>query len=322
VVTLAVLTIVGWRAGTWLHNAGGVALALTCGVLLVLPLVRGALGSLPDYSLVPHELPDRSLMNVSILGKMGFGAFCGFEYVAIVAGECREPRAIGRSVVIASAGAVVVYVFGTATVLAFVPRGDIDLVSPIAQAFHAGLAPFAGAAQIVPVVVAVLLGCSLAGASVNFVSTTRLPMVAGWDRMLPSWFGRLHPRTGTPVNAIVISAAMALGVAVASMLGVRHQEAYQVVLSAALVVYALAYVALFAIPLLRPNVAGQRPRWWLRCAAACGLAMTLLYIVTAIIPIVEVQSAEGFSTRIAVVVAGGNALGIALLVLARRRTRR
>jgi amino acid transporter len=170
-------------------------------------------------------------------------------------------------------------------------------------------------------VILVLLGCSLAGASVNFVSTTRLPMVAGWDRMLPNWFGRLHSRTGTPVNAILITALVTLGVAVASVLGVRHQEAYQVLLSAALIAYALAYVVMFAIPLLRARVMSPRPSRWLRSAAACGLLMTLVYIVTAIVPLVAVQSAEGFSTRIVGVVACGNAVGAVLLVLAQRKKR-
>jgi len=321
VIALTGLTIVGWRAGTWLHNAGGVALALACGALLVLPLVHGVRGSLRDYPIIPHELPDLSLMNLSILGKLGFGAFCGFEYAAIVAGECREPRAIGRSVVIASIGVVVVYVLGTATVLAFVPRDQIDLVSPIAQTLDAGFASLVVGAQMVPIVILVLLGCSLAGASVNFVSTTRLPMVAGWDRMLPSWFGRLHPRTGTPVNAILITALVTLGVAVASMLGVRHQEAYQILLSAALIAYALAYVVMFAIPLLRARVMSPRPSRWLRSAAACGLLMTLLYIVTAIVPLVDVQSADGFSTSIVGVVVCGNAVGAVLLVLALRKRR-
>ena len=30
-------------------------------------------------------------MSLNLLGKMGFGAFGGFEYVAIHAGECEDP---------------------------------------------------------------------------------------------------------------------------------------------------------------------------------------------------------------------------------------
>ena len=39
-------------------------------------------------------------MSLNLLGKMGFGALGGFEYVAIHAGECRNPvKTIAWSVV-------------------------------------------------------------------------------------------------------------------------------------------------------------------------------------------------------------------------------
>ena len=31
--------------------------------------------------------------------------------------------------------------------------------------------------------------------SIFFTGNTRLPMVAGWDRLLPLWFARLHENT-------------------------------------------------------------------------------------------------------------------------------
>ena len=44
-------------------------------------------------------MPALTLLNLNILGKMALGALSGFEYVAILAGECRNPaRTIGRSV--------------------------------------------------------------------------------------------------------------------------------------------------------------------------------------------------------------------------------
>jgi amino acid transporter len=43
----------------------------------------------------------------------------------------------------------------------------------------------------------------VAQSSVMFAGNTRLPMVAGWDGLLPAWFTRLHPRYQTPVNSIV-----------------------------------------------------------------------------------------------------------------------
>ena len=55
------------------------------------------------------------------LGKLGFGALGGFEYVAILAGECRSPaRTIGRSVMVAAPVIAIMFILGTSSVLAFV----------------------------------------------------------------------------------------------------------------------------------------------------------------------------------------------------------
>jgi hypothetical protein len=56
-----------------------------------------------EYHPLATTLPVFSLFSLNILGKLGFGALGGFEYVAILAGECRSPaRTIGRSVMVAA----------------------------------------------------------------------------------------------------------------------------------------------------------------------------------------------------------------------------
>ena len=49
-----------------------------------------------------------------------------------------------------------------------------------------------------------------ASTSVHVTGSSRLPMVAGWDRLLPSWFSRLHPRYKTPINSIIFVGAITL----------------------------------------------------------------------------------------------------------------
>ena len=73
--------------------------------------------------------------------------------------------------------------------------------------------------------------------------------------------------------------------------------------------YAIAYLALFAIPFLSPKDHGLRPRLWLRLAAMSGFLMTLLYVVLSIFPIINVESSRGYSLKIAGVVLGANFLG-------------
>jgi amino acid transporter len=75
---------------------------LTFATILILPIINWYNGTLTEYRPLTFEMPVISLMTLNLLGKMGFGAFGGFEYVAIHAGEARDAaRSIGRSVAIA-----------------------------------------------------------------------------------------------------------------------------------------------------------------------------------------------------------------------------
>ena len=84
------------------------------------------------------------------------------------------------------------FVLGTSTVVAYVPNDDIDLIGPVAQVLRVGYGPFGIAAPIVTVAILMTLAMRVGQASVAFTAVTRLPMVAGWDHMLPAWFSRLH----------------------------------------------------------------------------------------------------------------------------------
>lgn len=78
---------------------------------------------------------------------MGFGAFGGFEYVAIHAGECRDPvRSITRATAIAAPIIVLMFVLGTSSVLALVPNDRIDLIAPVPQLLSIGFGPLGAVA--------------------------------------------------------------------------------------------------------------------------------------------------------------------------------
>src|SRR5689334_3790341 len=128
------LATVGLSIGKWVHKAGGVLMLITFAALLILPFLNSGRGALTDYHPLKTELPALSLMSFNLLGKMGFGALGGFEYVAIHAGECRDPvRAISRSVALAAPVIAVMFILGTHSVLTLIPQSQIDLIAPIPQ---------------------------------------------------------------------------------------------------------------------------------------------------------------------------------------------
>ena len=158
------------------------------------------------------------------------------------------------------------------------------------------------------------------GASVAFTAVTRLPMVAGWDHMLPAWFSRLHPTYKTPVNSIMLVGASSLGIASLSLIGVGHAEAFQLLFNASGIFYALTYVVMFAIPLFGLRTVTPRPPMWLRLASLSGLLMTVLYIVLSVFPIIKVESVSTFAVKIAMLIVAMNGVGVGILLSARRRS--
>src|SRR5262249_10966210 len=150
---------------------------------------------------------------------------------------------------------------------------------------------------------------------------TRLPMVAGWDRLLPDWFTRLHRTRKTPVNSTLFVGVMTLGTGLAGMAGVGQQEAYQMLQSGSVIFYAITYLVMFALPILGLSGLQTRTAMWIKIASASGFMMTLLNIVLSVFPIVEVESRLGFAARISGVIVGANVLGVAIFIGGEKKRR-
>ena len=321
VLGLTVVTTLGLGLGKWIQNAGGVAQLITFAVLLAMPLLCFRKGGLAHYHPLAVAFPAVSLFSLNVFGKMAMGAFSGFEYVAILAGECKQPaRTIGRSVILAAPVIALMFILGTDSVLAFVMPGHVDLVGPIPQVLSLGFARLGWAGPISAVVILLLAGRQIGAATLAVAGCTRLPMVAGWDHLLPAWFGRVHPRYRTPVNSTLFVSAMILTVGLLGLLGVGHQEAFQLLDNASGIFYGLAYLVMFALPLFGLRRAPERPAAWLRIAALSGFLVTLLYCVLSVFPIIEVPSWSAFAAKIAGVVIVANLLGVLLYHAGRRRS--
>jgi amino acid transporter len=259
------------------------------------------------------------VLTFNTFGKLGVGALSGFEYVAVLAGETRNAgRNIGRSVMIAAPIIALMFIFGTSAVRALTP-GQIDLIGPIPQAFRNGLGGLGGFAVLIPFAVAAVAARGVGNSSLLFSATSRMPMVAGWDRLIPAWFSRLHARFRTPINSVLFISGGALVFAVLGMLGVGEQEAFQVLENAGGILYGLTYLVLFAVPLVGLARTDRRAPLWIRIAAAFGFATTVLYVVLSVVPIVDVESILGFAVKVGGTVVLVNAIGAAMYLIRRPR---
>jgi amino acid transporter len=211
------------------------------------------------------------------------------------------------------------FLLGTSAVLAFVPMDKINLIGPIPQVLSVGLGGLGIGPIAAGVAILLITGRTLANMSIALTATSRMPMVAGWDNLLPSWFAELHQRYRTPVNSILFVGLVALAFGAAGIAGVGEQEAFQLLENAAGIFYGLTYLVMFAIPLVGLRDAETRPALWLRVAAASGFSVTLLYVILSIFPIIDVESWTSFAVKISGVVVGLNLTGAALFYNARRR---
>ena len=312
----------GLALGKWVQNFGGVMLILTVATLILMPFITASRGSLANYHPFSLSLPEINSHNLNVCSKLAVGALSGFEYIAILAGECRAPaRNITRSVVISAPPIALMFILGTASVLAFVSPNKVDLIAPIPQVLSLGFGSSGWVSSLISLTIFGVAARQIALMSIYFAGNTRLPMVAGWDNLLPAWFAKLHQRYRTPVNSILFVGATTLVFSLAPLIGVKEAEAFQFQDNAANVFYALIYMVLFAIPIVAMKRFGAMAPRWLKIVSTAGFLVSAIGAFFTVFPIIDVQSPFLFGAKIIAVVLGANLIGITIYAMDKRRTR-
>jgi amino acid transporter len=320
---ILLINIPGFGIGRWVAHFG------TAVTVLVTVLLLGLLFFHPGASAAhPHVSPQApfsfaapviTLMTVNLFSKIAMNALSGLEQVAVFAGETRDAgRTILRSAWIAAPIIAVIYILMTGSMLAYTPAEKVDLTGPIPQVLAAAFGPPSSNSGVNWGVllgrgtIFVLAIALIAQFAVIVAETSRLPMVAGWDSLVPAWFTCLHPRWRTPTRslAVIVTAAILLGLAATA--GAGAQEALQLISSAGNLLYGVYYILLFAIPLAVGDRAGVRPGFWLKLAGVSGLLVTVLSMVFNLMPIVDVSSTWTFAVKVVATAAALNGVGIAV----------
>jgi amino acid transporter len=320
VIGMVLAAMRGLKVGKWVQNAGGLMLLITFTALILLPLLGFVQGNAGAYRPLAFQLPSFNAYNVNVASKLALGGLSGFEYIAILAGETKQPaRNIARSVIIAAPIIAVMFILGTSSVLAFVSPDHVDLIGPIPQVLSIGFGSYGWVGKVVSIAILGVVVRQVALMSMYFAGNTRLPMVAGWDRLLPAWFTRLHPTYKTPINSILFVGAVTLVLGLLSLTGVGVQEAFQLLDNAGGVFYAATYLVLFAIPIVGMKSFGVRSPWWLKLACASGFIASVIYICFTIVPIISVTSRLTFALKIIATVVLANAVGVTIYTLGKRK---
>ena len=256
-------------------------------------------------------MPKLDWFSVAIFGQITVGGLSGFEYIAILAGESRRAeKTIGQSVLLSAPVISAMFILGTSVVLAFIGNQPINVIGPIPQTFRIAFGDTGAGSWAAQFAIALILARAVAAASLLFTGVTRLPMAAAWDRVAPQWFTRLDPVRRTPVNSILFVAGLVMALIVLSLVGVQEQESSQLLTNASIVHYAVAYIALFALPLFGARALREKLPAWLKVVSSAGMTACVVSLLIAVYPVVEVVSRTSYAGKITAVMVISNMVGV------------
>jgi len=317
------INIPGFGIGRWVAHFGTAVTVLVTLLLAVLivfhPHTSAAHPHVSPQRPFSLALPTVTLLTINLFSKLTFNALTGLEQAAVFAGETRNPaRTIFRSAWIAAPIIAVIFILMSGSMLTYIPADKIDLTGPIPQvlaaAFSGGVVSHGpdwglmlGRAAIFVLAIALI-----AQFAVIVAETSRLPMVAAWDHLIPAWFTRLHPKYRTPTRSLAVIVALAVLMCFLASAGTSAQEAFQLIAVTGNIGYAIYYLLMFAVPLVTGSRFGRPPGIVLKLACCSGIFITLLSVVFSLVPVVEVASPWLFALKVALTALAVNLVGGAI----------
>jgi amino acid transporter len=294
--------LIGLKVGKWTENIGALA---TWAVGLLLIAVAWMVWMRRGSATPIHILPKWSWGTVNFWAAIAY-AMSGMENPGMMAGEIRDPeRTMRRAGWIASGFAAAFYVSATVAFLVVLSPEHISELNGFAEVGDsAGL--LLGATWLSPLIalLVVVSGVGLVGGIGT--ATSRLPFAAGVDRLLPTAFGRVHPRWGTPYVSILALGLVATFLLVVYQLGDSVRVAYDELVSLMVITGFLPYLYIF----------GSAWKAGKRLSAASGGAMTALALFCSVVPPAEITNVWLFEGKLA---AGTLAVVVSAWLVYRRR---
>ncbi|MDX9981446.1 MAG: amino acid permease [Lentisphaeria bacterium] len=195
-------------------HAGRTQIALVAGLLGILLLyILWGLPEMDPHNFTPFVRGDWE--DVAAATGLIFISYAGLTKVASVAGEARNPtRNVPYSMIAAFVVVAVLYVLTVLTTVGILGNrltaGGNPTLTPISDGAHVVM----GTTGTVLLAIAAVLAFVSTG-NAGIMAASRDPMAMSNDKLLPRFFGTIHPRHGTPRNAILVTTGFMLCVILA-----------------------------------------------------------------------------------------------------------
>ncbi|MBV9991375.1 MAG: APC family permease [Alphaproteobacteria bacterium] len=238
------LQLLGLGWGKWLPHAGATGGWIVLGVIVAMAAVIGGRGQGATDFAHSSYLPPLDFGTAILWGTIFF-AYSGAEAVAFLRNEIEGGmRTVIRALIVLGIGSVIVYLVGTASFLVILPKEALTRLAGFPDALRIGL-EHVGLGGLAPAVIA-LFALSMMGSFTGwFGLAARLPFAAGIDSYLPKVFAWRHPRTGAPVPALLLQAALTLVMVALSQAGTSVAGAYDFLVAMSVLGTTLPYIFMF-----------------------------------------------------------------------------
>ena len=237
------LNTVGLKSGKWVQNIGGLGTWIPA-VLLVIAggIAYFRFGSANVF--VGNMIPDFTNMDIiSTFATLCFG-FAGLELLSCMGEEVQNPaKNIPRAIVISGVVIALIYILATSSLLIILPSKDVNIISGVVQVI-AEVGKKLNILWIAPVIALLMTLGGIGGCGAWLSGTARIPFAMGLDKYMPQWLTKVHPKWGTPANAILAQGAVST-LFILMTLGANVKESYKMLVNATMLLYYIPYVYMF-----------------------------------------------------------------------------
>jgi amino acid transporter len=196
-----------WGIAVSVAAAALVTVLEVAGLLLIISVAAPGMATLGSLAAELPQLSEAAVLPGILMGAfLAFYAFIGFEDMVNVAEEVRQPeRNLPRAILLALLISSVLYLLVSLAAITGLP----------AERLAAADAPLAVLYESVtgrePVLITLIsMFAVVNGALIQIIMASRVCYGMARQHWLPVCFGRVHPRTRTPVMATVTVAALVL----------------------------------------------------------------------------------------------------------------
>ena len=193
-----IVNIIGVKQAGKIQTLATVFKIAFFGIFIVL-----AFFSFDSSNMLPLLPEGKGLSTIPLAATATLWAFVGMESATVTAGEIKDPeKNVRKSTIYGLLISAVIYLVISIVSMGAMSNADLALSqAPLTDILTNVIGSSVGKILTIAIVISII------GTIIGWLlSTARISYAAGADGVFPKFFGTIHPKYGTPVNSLLVSA--------------------------------------------------------------------------------------------------------------------